>query len=587
MRLPTTTPNSGLAKVPQGLEEAKGASRFTTVTRSWHPLAPQRMALCAVLGALLALAPPALAAQPGSSASDLAASSAKAPEIPLPELPKLQPITLEPPAASVTESLESRLDQLSHTEAADPLAPVDLGFLTADLNAEMVSAIARRRQALGKELNGSAASRLLDKARSAGRKAIRKQRKANKKKKVKGDEPVSDWLVFILALPKRDSQDWRDLVELYGMLRMLEHLGSTPAVREMIAHYSTFGELVRIDLQRAIGRLGHHAVAALIEAKKHEARKVRRWAQRQLDGMGRAIPGEAVSTSDPVILADVLRAFGRVRDLDATRIILSFANSDRVQLRRAARESIAAMGEPAAFHLRDAYKNLSGAKPPRSWDYRRTARELFRLHDRARLTAVYTLLRTGSNALAKGHYEEATKAFDQVLARAPLIEGRSEMAPAYLGQADSLIAKAQRPEALAALRKALRLAPDGPERPKIESRLALLEGQALVEKGTPDRFILRRAIELDPENVEAKKLLASLVEAADARQTKSKRSLAAIVVGVIGLAAIVLLAFWRRPQTKRGLAKESGKATGADDTPLPRTGEQDEPSPGPDGVGSA
>ncbi len=335
------------------------------------------------------------------------------------------------------------------------------------------------------------------------------------------------------------------------MLRMLEHLGSTPAVREMIAHYSTFGELVRIDLQRAIGRLGHQAVAALIEAKKHEARKVRRWARRQLDTMGRAIPGEAASTSDPVILADVLRAFGRVRDLDATRIILSFANSDRVQLRRAAREAIAAMGEPAAFHLRDVYKNLSGAKPPRSWDYRRTARELFRLHDRARLTQVYALLRSGSAALEGGHYAEATKAFDQVLARAPLIEGRSDMAPAYLGHAEILMAEGQRPEALAALRKALRLAPDGPDKPKIESRLALLEGQALMERGTPDRFILRRAVELDPDNVEARELLASLDETADTRQTKSKRTLAAIVVGLIGLAAILLLAFWRRPRPKR------------------------------------
>ena len=161
------------------------------------------------------------------------------------------------------------------------------------------------------------------------------------------------------------------------------------------------------------------------------------------------------------------------------------------------------------------------------------------------------------------------------------------MAPAYLGHAEVWIAKGQRPEALATLRKALRLAPDGPDKPKIESRLALLEGQALAERGTPDRFILRRAIELDPDNDEAKKLLASLDEAAEARQTRSKRSWAAALVGIIGLAAIILIAFWRRPRKRPESARTSGEGRRDASPPPPPVAEMDEPSPQPDGEGPA
>ena len=45
---------------------------------------------------------------------------------------------------------------------------------------------------------------------------------------------------------------------------------------------------------------------------------------------------------------------------------------------------------PTTWHLRDVYKSLTDEKPPRSWDYKRIAQELFRLHDQARMAAVYT-----------------------------------------------------------------------------------------------------------------------------------------------------------------------------------------------------
>ena len=281
-----------------------------------------------------------------------AASASAAPEIPLPELPELRSADLPKASREAVKGLETRLEELVNTPVDGPLAKLDERLLVADLDDEIVPAIAERLARLKDELDGDGASRVLEKSRKVGRKAIRAYRKEHDLKK-KDPDPPYDWLVFVLSLGDSADDTWRGSVELYGMLRMLEAIGTTPAVRVMIEAYSYFGELVRIDLQRAVERLENKAVPALIEAKKHDARRVRRWARLRLEGIGRAIPGEAVSTTDPNVLAAVLRAFGRVRDVDATRVIMSFASSERVQLREAAREAIAAIGAPAWGHYKD------------------------------------------------------------------------------------------------------------------------------------------------------------------------------------------------------------------------------------------
>ncbi len=436
--------------------------------------------------------------------------------------------------------------------------PVDekaeLRFLIADLTANIVPAIRQRLNGLRKQLDGNSARRLLEKARKAGRRAIRKRDRARKKTKKPQDKKAAsraegDWLLFILAT-RVDRNTWRDLARLYGMLRMLEAVGSVDAARLMIDCYSYFGELVRIDLQRAIARMRDKAVAALLEAKQHDARKVRRWARRRLNELGRAIPGEAVSTTDAVVLADVLLAFGRIRELDATRVILSYTNSERVQLRTAARQALSGIGEAASWHLKDVYKNLTGKKAPRSWDWRRTARELFRIHDRARLAKVYALWRDGSSHSAKKRHAEAARAFDKLLARVPLFSEREKMAPAYHGYGRLLLAEGKDREATTALRKALRLAPvsDKKNIAKIASLLAYLEGKALAEAGTPDRFILERALTLDSSNEAARKLLASLKDASAKRQSHLQRRWLAGAVGVVVLILLILLA--RRPKRR-------------------------------------
>jgi tetratricopeptide (TPR) repeat protein len=495
------------------------------------------------LSALLAVT--GAAADPAASASaEPGASAGKAPPLPLPEIPPLEPLDRKAPSPEAVQGLEGRLDQLASTVVDDPLAGADLRFLTADLDAAAVAAVRQRIEELRNELDGAAASRLLDKARDTGQDAVKAWKKKNKGAK---DAPEGDWLVFILSLEDR-GETWRDLADLYAMLRMLESLASGPAVREMVNCYSYFGELVRIDLQRSIERLGDKAVAALIEARKHDARKVRSWANRQLDVLGKVTPGEAVSTTEPEILADVLRAFGRVRDVDAARVILSFVASDRAELRRAAREAIGALGEAAEWHLRDSYESQTGERPPKSWDHEQLARELFRMHDRARLAKVYLLVEQGHAALGDKRYAEAAQAFDKVLAHSPLFEGRAEMAPAYLGYAEELIAADEVDDAAVTLRKALRLAPDSPSKNEIESRLLFLEGRALADKGTPDVFVLKRALELDPDNAQAKALLDSLAAEAATRRASTEHYISAALVALLALAALIVL--YRRRDRK-------------------------------------
>ena len=86
--------------------------------------------------------------------------------------------------------------------------------------------------------------------------------------------------------------------------------------------------------------------------------------------MGKAIPGEAVQTGDDQLLVEVLLAYGRARELDAVRVVLSFANSDRRQIREAARQrSLLMLGEAGLFALRESYENMMSKKPPDDWGW--------------------------------------------------------------------------------------------------------------------------------------------------------------------------------------------------------------------------
>src|SRR5690606_27376570 len=100
-------------------------------------------------------------------------------------------------------------------------------------------------------------------------------------------------------------------------------IGTVSAVRQLIHVFVRF-EFLRIDTQLQLDKLDEKSLAALIETTRHAAPTVAEWAKRRLDFVGKAIPSEAVRVSSSDALADILRAYGRLKDPDAARLVLSF-----------------------------------------------------------------------------------------------------------------------------------------------------------------------------------------------------------------------------------------------------------------------
>ncbi|MFO0547896.1 MAG: hypothetical protein U0271_05885 [Polyangiaceae bacterium] len=512
--------------------------------------------------ALLAVAPspssagPKKKPQPAASASSAPDAGAPQPhaELPadkdLPALPTLPPIKpVEPDAAAVTE-LDGLLARLlsSKNDIRDG-ARADLG----KLGPETVPAIHARIQSIRESLDRDRAPRILEDTRKAVRKS-RKGKSDGKKKKGDEDDEQDDWLTFMLERPRYDDPAWKDLTQLLAMIRALTAIGTTPAVRELLELRANFGEFLRIDLTRQLDQLKDKAIPALLEARKHNAQVVVRFAELTLDRMGKVTPGEAVATNDPDVLADILRAFGYTRDVDAVRVVLSFANHDRRKVREAARQAISGIGEPGRWQLRDAYQDLTGEKVDKSIPWDVLARRIFALYDQGRLTELHDLFASAVDAAAAGRHDAAVEAFDKVLARDPLFDQKAKMAPSYFEVAKT-IPWDRAEERLALLRKARRLAGDEAA-PRIDAEIAYSEAKVLIDEGRPDRVLLKRAIELDPTHNDAKALLESLdrqtpatpADSAAAAQPHYGRAgaIAAAMVLVVGLA---LALFHKRSPT--------------------------------------
>lgn len=329
------------------------------------------------------------------------------------------------------------------------------------------------------------------------------------------------------------------------LLRALAHAGTTAAIRPMLVasidHKGTF----RSEVARLVKVLGDRAVPALILVRKEPSSELRRWAFNQLEGMGKRIPGDAVQTRDNQALADVLRAYAEVHDIDALPVILSFVNSDRIQVRTAAREAIGKYGQDAIWKLREAYSNVTGKSAPDEWNAATVAKELFAAYDRLRLQEVYGLFEEGLAKHKEGKLEEAVAAFDKVLARQPMLDRRGEMVPAYVTYAQS-VQDEDRTKALAIFRKAARLAPDGPRVNEINAEIAYLEGKELLARGIADTEPFQRALALHPTHEKARAELFRLEQDVEERQERIRALAAGGAVLFVAIAVIVLFVGPRR-----------------------------------------
>ena len=450
----------------------------------------------------------------------------------LPELPPVPSLEVGKPTPADLEELDGKLGKLCSADDAEREAA---RREILEVTPQMVPAIRFRLASSSESSNHDDLKALLQKLRQKGRDDVRDEQQADGKH---GKVKTPDYLEMVSEHAEPHAKLWCTLSSVLAESRMLAQIGTVEAVRGLIDVYVRYGEFLRVDTQLELEALGDRAVPALIEAKRHPAEKIAKWAERELDALGKAIPSEAVQINDLQVLSDVLRAYGRVRDPDAARIVVSFANSERSQVREASRQAIALMGEVGAWQLRDTYEDVVGKKPPRDWNWERTARELFAEFDRLRSAEVSKLFDAGVAAREHGDLEGMRKAFDQVLTRNPEYPKQAELAAAYLEYAQKSLDK-QPAQALTALRRAERLGKGGDVEKSATSLRLTLEAETLAATGITDRTLLTRALEVNPSNARARSEL-SRFDQGEAPSDGSQRFLGA---GAIGLVALVGIAF--------------------------------------------
>lgn len=490
--------------------------------------------LLVLLGVAFAASAAGLARAEVAAPTAAAASAADLP--PLPEVPSVARPT---PSAAELERLDTILNQLIGEDDGvrrDAIAEV------ATVHAGLVAAIAKRLDQIASSADRTGMKAHLLESRDKAREQVRREMRAAG---TKGEVVTPDYFEFVAAQASPSRSEWRDLVSVLAMSRMLTGIETVDAVRVLVEVYARFSFL-RVDTQLQLEKLGDRAVAGLIETRRHRAAEVARWAERQLDAIGRAIPSEAIQVRDPEALADILRAYGRVRDPDAARLLVSFANSERAQIREAARQGIALMGDVGLWQLRDAYESTVGKRPPRDWTWQRLARELFADYDRLRLAHVYQLFTAGREAERSGDLAAMRAAYDKVLTRSPQFEHRAEMSSGYLAFAlhthttDAAAAEA-------ALDRVLRLSPDAVERARAESLRLTLLAERWRQRGVLDQELLVRATELDPANERARLLLDDPgADDTEPRKRLSSRWLAALLIALVAAIGALVITLWPR-----------------------------------------
>ncbi len=412
-----------------------------------------------------------------------------------------------------------------------------------ELGEPWVAVIDQRLGKLAGSADRAAMQRLLGRARRAARAEVRRRMR---ERGDEGEVVTPDYLDLLLAHAGPESPHMAPLKELVACSRALEAIGSPSAVRGLISVYVRFGELLRADTQLALSRLGPRAIAPLIEATRHPAPQVAEWAAARLARLDKSEASSAVEGLSPELTADVLRAYGRNQDLSALPLLIAHAGSARDAVRRAAREAVTHIGPAGLWPLRDAFEAATGEPASEAWPWDRLARELFARFDGQRLAHHYALFDRGRRALSHGDLEGATRAFDELLARDPGFQRAAELAPAYLRLAERLLVS-DTPRATLALQRVARLSPRETQHfARAQSLLHTLKASDLRSRGWVDQVLLLRALELDPSNRAAQRMLEEAQRAVAPSAQGVRRYLPASAIALLTIFSLAAMALRHR-----------------------------------------
>ncbi len=362
-----------------------------------------------------------------------------------------------------------------------------------------------------------------------------------------------DLLSLLIAMPR--SRDTDVAIERITLARAVGRVQTADAGRALLALSAAFNGTFRQEVGRIIrGQLRDYVLPAIIEARNPS--EMQRIFLRQLrEALRRVTPGETVQQRDNALLADVIRAYGTMRQADAMKVVVSFVNSDRAQVRDAARWAVSQYGRDAIHALRDAFEMYEGRDPDLAWGWERVARELYQANDRRRDAEVSQRLDQGIAAGRSHEVDAMLGHFRFVLARHPTFERKREMVPILIDNARRLESSdASKAEVL--WRLALWVEPEGAEARKIRGEILFLEAERAMAGGVADPELYRAVLRVDPSNERARSQLENVEQSGvlDARRRIR-------VAGAAGLTTLAGVTLWLlvRTLSKRKKPSKSGK----------------------------
>ncbi|MFN9808268.1 MAG: tetratricopeptide repeat protein [Deltaproteobacteria bacterium] len=333
------------------------------------------------------------------------------------------------------------------------------------------------------------------------------------------------------------------------LLRSLERLATTDALRMVPDILGLDGEPWRIEGRRVTLRMGDRIAAAAIYARSMDGNpEGRAWARWTTDRLDLDNPGALAQRLSGADLADVLLAYSATHTLTAIPVVASFIDADQRHLRETARVALRGYRQNGVWVARETYETRLGQEPELSWGWERTLDELFSRLDAARSAHLHAALADATHALDRGEPDAALGSLDRALARSPELASL-EAARLYARMA-TYEEDTGRREAL--LRRALTLAADAPEAREWEGRVAFEQARRGLAAGVLDAEAFARSTEAAPGCDLCTAMTTSL--AAQARASEHERTLPYAASAALFLLLAVLLATSKRG--RRGTSLE-------------------------------
>ena len=401
-----------------------------------------------------------------------------------------------------------------------------------------------------------------------------------------------DWLDGLLGLdPKRLSPALRAALDQsllsVALLRALAATRHQDASMSLTRFGFRHAGAFRDECGKQIRAMGIHAVPGLLRAralKDPQAFKMVRYAKYQLDRMDFNRAQRCLRKAPPRLRAEILHAYGEVRDPSAVSAVVEQTDSADDRVRHAARWAILRFvsGRPPlavkrklklaggretqrARSLYLTYRQLAThalarrlvkelATKSKSPDElkkqlmsenepRYLAEKLFAHFDRRRQRARHQEIASALELARKGDLKQALTAFDGILAANPQHPGRREMAPFYYQSGLSALEAGRLRKAHLLLSKAMHLDPRASFRKAARARCLLVE--VYLDRNLPElqrQWKLQQALALAPDLRDARLALD--------RVHKKQQQRLFMAGGVGGGAALCLLLglalVWRR-----------------------------------------